>query len=77
MDPGRDLLGELTAPIPTPALTALGLPGIEAPAWRVRGQDIPTVDIHRAQWEWYRDNPWVVDAGYTRHRETLEILGLA
>jgi hypothetical protein len=92
VDPGRNLLGELVAPMPAPALAALGLPGTEtagardaAPgrhpepesAWQVRGRRIPTQEIHRTQWQWYRDNPWVVDAGYQRHRDTLEVLGLA
>lgn len=77
VDPGRNLLGEVTAPVPAPALAALGLPGTEAPNWRVRGQEIPAAEIHRVQLQWYRDNPWVVDAGYARHRETLETLGFA
>ena len=78
VDPGRHLLGELTAPMPGPALAALGLPGSEATSrWLVRGRSIPTAEIHRTQLQWYRDNPWVVDAGYARHRETLEILGVA
>ena len=68
--------------MPAAAMAALGFPGTEAASWQVRGRDspavdIPTVDIHNVQWQWYRDNPWVVDAGYARHRETLEILGLA
>jgi hypothetical protein len=77
VDPGRNLLGEVTAPVPAPALAALGLPGSAAPNWRVRGRDIPSTGIHRVQLQWYRDNPWVVDAGYARHRTTLETLGLA
>ena len=77
VDPGRNLLGELTAPVPAPALAALGLPGIAAPSWRVRGREIPGAEVHRLQLQWYRDNPWVVDAGYARHRETLETLGFA
>ena len=63
--------------MPQPALAALGLPGAESPDWRVRGRRDSAAEIHQAQWQWYRDNPWVVDAGYTRHRDTLDILGLA
>jgi len=77
VDPGRNLLGEVTAPVPAPALAALGLSGTAARNWRVRGRDIPSAEIHRSQWQWYRDNPWVVEAGYARHRATLEALGLA
>lgn len=77
VDPGRNLLGELTAPVPAPALAALGLPGPAARNWKVRGRDIPSAEIHQVQWQWYRDNPWVVDAGYARHRDTLKTLGLA
>ncbi len=36
VDPERKLLGEVTAPVPAPALAAPGLPGSAAPNWRVR-----------------------------------------
>lgn len=77
VDPGRALLGEVRAPMPTPAMTALGLPGPATTNWRVRGEDIPAVEIQRIQGQWYRDNPWVVAAAFARHRETLKTLGLA
>lgn len=64
-DPGRHLLGEVRAPVPGES------------SWSVRGQQIPAVDVHRAQWQWYRDNPVIVDAGYRRHERALEQLGLA
>jgi hypothetical protein len=43
----------------------------------VRGQPIAEQEVHRVQWQWYRDNPWLVDAGYARHAETLKVLQLA
>ncbi len=75
-DPGRDLLGEVRAPMPAAALTALGLTDTASSTWQVGERSISAEEVHRVQWQWYRDNPWVVDAGYARHRETMNLLGL-
>lgn len=78
-DPGRRLLGEVVAPAEPSALAALGLPtdGGNGSDWLVGGQVVTAASIHDAQLLWYLENPWIVDAGYLRHRETLETLGLA
>ena len=76
-DPGRDLLGEVRAPVPAVALSAQGLKGTASTTWEVRGEPIAEQEVHRVQWQWYRDNPWLVDAGYARHAETLKVLQLA
>lgn len=75
-DPGRPLLGEVRAPMPKQALTALGIGGAPADFWLVRGEDIAARDIHRAQWQWYVDHPRMIDAGYRRHQSALDMLGL-
>jgi len=75
--PGRDLLGEVSAPIPAAAVAVLGLTGGASSTWRVRGVDVPDTEVHRVQWRWYLDNPRMIEAGCARHRRTLEILGLA
>ena len=75
-DPGRDLLGEVVAPTPQPALAGLGLPGVESPSWRVRGKEIPAQEIHLTQWQWYRDHPQMIDAGYRRHQAAIDLVGL-
>jgi hypothetical protein len=75
-DPGRDLLGEVAAPMPAVAVAALGLSSGASSTWRVRGDDVPDSEVHRVQWQWYRDNPRLVEAGYARHQQTLQLLGL-
>jgi len=76
VDPGRDLLGEVRAPMPAAALSALGLRDSASSTWQLRDRSISSEEVHRVQWQWYRDNPRVVDAGYARYRETLSLLGL-
>ena len=76
-DPGRDLLGEVRAPVSAAALSAQRLAGTASTIWEVRGESVAEREVHRVQWQWYRDNPWLVDAGYARHAETLKVLQLA
>jgi hypothetical protein len=76
-DPGRDLLGEVRTPVPSAALSAFGLAGIPSTTWTVHGKNVAAHEIHRVQWQWYLENPWVVDAGYARHASTLKLLRLA
>lgn len=75
-DPGRDLLGGVRAPVPAAAAAALGLPVPARTQWLVGDREIPAGDVHRAQLQWYRENPVIVDAGFTRHQHTLSQLGL-
>jgi hypothetical protein len=76
-DPGRNLLGGVSAPVDERAAQAFGLPATGERVWRVGDRQVTALDIHQTQLRWYRDNPWLVDAGYARHRETMELLGLA
>ncbi len=75
-DPGRILLGEVVAPVIAPAATAMKVPATET-AWRVGGNAVSSTIVHRTQWQWYLDNPWVLEAGYARHLDLLDTLGLA
>ena len=75
--PDRNLLGDVIAPSPAAALTALGLPGTEDDHWTVRGSQVPARDVHDAQLAWYAEHPAVVAAGWERHQSTLRTLGLA
>jgi hypothetical protein len=76
-DPGRTLLGGVSAPVDSAAAALYGLPSDADRRWRVGDHEVAAREIHQAQLRWYRDNPWVVDAGYARHRATMETLGLA
>jgi len=75
-DRGRPLLGEVRAPMPQQAMAALGLSGVESPSWRVRGEEIAAEEVHLTQWQWYRDHPRMIAAGYRRHQAALDLLGL-
>jgi hypothetical protein len=76
-DPGRDLLAEVSAPVDGRAAALFGLPPADERRWRIGRREVPALEIHQAQLQWYRDNPWVVDAGDARNRSTMETLGLA
>lgn len=76
-DPGRVLLGEVVAPVSRVALTVLGVTGEPVHRWTVGGSAVEPELVHRAQEQWYRDNPWVLAAGLERHRDSLALLGLA
>ena len=71
-DPGRELLGNLDAPVDPQAARALGV--------QVEGRDTwcpaPAADIEQAQLGFYREHPEVVDAGLKRHARRLQLLGL-
>ena len=75
-DRGRPLLGEVRAPMPQQAMAALGLSGAESPSWQVQGEEIAAEEIHLTQWQWYRDHPRMIDAGYRRHQAELDLVGL-
>ena len=74
--PSRTLLGSVIAPLDSRVLAARN---ITAPArlnWLVEGSEISPGDVHRAQLQWYRDNPDYVDLAIARHAQTLHLLGL-
>ncbi|MBE8526379.1 hypothetical protein ILP97_54455 [Amycolatopsis sp. H6(2020)] len=77
--PEREMLGGIRAPVTAAARAAF--PGVPAsqwtgPGWLVDGVRIPEEEVARAQLAWYARHPGFVDAGLTRHAETLELLGL-
>lgn len=71
-DPGRELLGNLDAPVDPQAARALGVEVEGREAWR----PAPAEDIAQAQLEFYREHPEVVEAGLKRHARRLQMLGL-
>lgn len=71
-DPGRELLGNLDAPVDPQAAHALGVEVEGRQTWRPS----PAEDIAQAQLGFYREHPEVVDAGLTRHARRLQMLGL-
>jgi hypothetical protein len=76
-EPGRNLLGEVSAPVDRRAAEGFGLPATGRRVWRVGEREVAAREIPDAQQGWYRANPWIVDAGYMQHRATMETLGLA
>ena len=84
VDADRALLGGVQAPVAAASAAALGLdPADErvaavpsASSWRVGAESVPTREIHDVQAQWYRDNPWVLDAAEERHSDLLDALGL-
>lgn len=77
VDPGRTLLGEVVTPVDPLVLRALQVSGAGRKSWLVGGRRVNRATVHKEQLRWYRANPQVVEAGYDRHRPTLELLGLA
>lgn len=77
-DPGRVLLGSVIAPVERRVLDLWTLDGHTAPeaAWRLGEKLLPAAEVHRVQYEWYLEHPWVIEAGLARHAQTLSILGL-
>ena len=71
-DPGRELLGNLDAPVDPQAARALGVEVEGREAWR----PTPETDIAQAQLAFYREHPEMVTAGLKRHARRLEMLGL-
>ena len=76
VDPGRVLLGSVRAPVEAITRQALGLTGAGSRIWQVDGVALDAARIHREQWRWYLANPWVIEEGAARHRDTLGTLGL-
>ncbi|HTK62799.1 MAG TPA: WcbI family polysaccharide biosynthesis putative acetyltransferase [Pseudonocardia sp.] len=76
VDPGRELLGGIRAPLERPVLEAWGLDAPGRPEWLVDGVPIPVDVVRRAQLEWYSSHPDWVEAGLQRHAKRLCTLGL-
>jgi hypothetical protein len=75
-DPGRELLGRLSAPLEAAVVDALDLDTAPREHWMVDGTIVDCAEIADAHMRWYRDNPACVAAGIRRHGERLAILRL-
>lgn len=75
-EPVMTLLDSVVAPLERRVLDALDLTASERRRWVMNGQELSPADVHRAQLQWYRDNPEFVPLALARHTRTLELLGL-
>ena len=75
-EPARTLLDSVVAPLERRVLDALDLATPERLRWTMNGVELEPSEVHRAQLQWYRDNPEFVSLALTRHRATLDLLGL-
>lgn len=74
-DPGRTLLGSVLAPVEPDVLRANGFDDSGSRSdWVVDGAAVPDDEVVRAQLDWYRRRPEVVEAGLARYAATLEVL---
>ena len=71
-----ELLGHLQAPIDPDAAAEFGV-DVHCPTWTLDGEPIDELKIRAEQLRFYEENPEVVQAGLTRHRELLGYLGYA
>ncbi|GLP78213.1 hypothetical protein TUM20983_53230 [Mycobacterium antarcticum] len=70
------LLGSVIAPLERRVLTALNLTAPDRRTWRSGTDELEPDVVHRAQLQWYRDNPDFVPLALARHAGTLDLLGL-
>lgn len=75
-DPGRPLLTSIHAPRLEVVAEAYGLDDDPVDHWLVEGREVSSAEIEEAHLQWYAEHPDAVDAGLTRHAETLVLLGL-
>ncbi|MBJ7336943.1 WcbI family polysaccharide biosynthesis putative acetyltransferase [Mycolicibacterium sp.] len=75
-EPYTTLLGSVTAPLERRVLDALHLTAPARPGWVMNGEALQPDAVHRAQLQWYRDNPDFVGLALARHAHTLDMLGL-
>lgn len=81
VDPGREMLGGIKAPLEEPVLRAWGLEpqGVDVvarPDWLVDGVPVTVDTVRQAQLEWYASHPDWVEAGLRRHAQPMRLLGL-
>ena len=74
--PARTLLGSVIAPLESRVLRARGIDAPGRTDWSFEGTTISPADVHRAQLQWYADNPDFVELAIARHARTLDLLGL-
>jgi len=77
VDPQRDLLSSVYAPLEGRVLSALDLTAPVRPAWRLGDRELSTRSVHVAQLDWYVNNPDYIRLAQERHGGTMDILGLS
>ena len=75
-DPGRTLLDSVHTPLAADVLTALCLDAEATEAWLVGGVVVADDEVRDEQLRWYAEHQPMVQAGLTRHRNTLALLRL-
>ncbi|MEY2850088.1 MAG: hypothetical protein RI885_2755 [Actinomycetota bacterium] len=83
-EPGRELLDSVHAPRSAVVAEAYGLAvdptgaidSVADDSWRVDGRIVDVGEVEEAHLRWYEAHPDAVDAGLTRHADTLALLGL-
>lgn len=76
-DPGRPLLNAVHAPRDAQVIDAWGLDDEPDDDWVIDGVRVPDAEVRDLHLRWYAEHPDVVEAGIARHRDTLDVLGLA
>ncbi|WP_242456338.1 WcbI family polysaccharide biosynthesis putative acetyltransferase [Mycolicibacterium sp. P1-18] len=74
--PARTLLGSAIAPLEPRVLRARGIVAPGRVDWWFDGAELRSDDVHRAQLQWYRDNPDFIGLAVERHAHALDLLGL-
>jgi hypothetical protein len=74
VDPGRPLLDAVHAPREAAVIEAWALNAEERPHWLVGGEVIEAGAVREAHLEWYAAHPDAVQAGLTRHADSLRVL---
>lgn len=75
-EPESTLLGSVIAPLDRRVLSARGIVAPDRLTWLSHGTEFAPDDVHRAQLQWYRENPDYVGLAMARHAQTLDLLGL-
>ncbi|SIR90009.1 WcbI family polysaccharide biosynthesis putative acetyltransferase [Williamsia sterculiae] len=76
VEPDRDLLGSVRAPLDGRVVDALNLDARESSTWTVDGAVIPDDEVFARQIGWYADHPGFFAATERRYAELLEIIGI-
>ncbi|WP_414938573.1 WcbI family polysaccharide biosynthesis putative acetyltransferase [Amycolatopsis sp. cmx-11-51] len=75
-DPGRPLLNDIHAPLSQRVITTLGLQARARPDWLVAGEPVDEHLLWKEHTRWYERHPQWIEAGISRHRDQMALLGL-
>ncbi|WP_410599754.1 WcbI family polysaccharide biosynthesis putative acetyltransferase [Amycolatopsis sp. lyj-90] len=75
-DPGRPLLNDIHAPLSERVITALGLKAAIRSTWSMAGEPVEEHFLWKEHTRWYERHPQWVEAGISRHRDQMALLGL-